>query len=493
MTVRGSAGVGRLGQTLRHAGIVLAGNGVSKGLLLASELLLAWQLGAAEFGIFSLALSLILLLAALAVFGLGFGIIQFLSGASAEGAPQKRDSIVRTGLLLVAAIGAIVGVALALLGDALARHVFEVENFAVLARLIAPVIVLEAANQAMSAAFRGLRRFRDHVLVFDLLRNLVLFGGAVLGLVVDYDVRQVLIILGAGSSCGFAVGIWKLRRFLFNRESVRHDLGHIVELMRYSRLLGLWSVLQVSANRTLLVIGGMFFAAEIVGVLAVAVRVCSVLDFFRTAINLAAQVEFADLFHTAQRKTLERLFSNLAQLLMLIVTAVGIALVVCAGPIMTSFGNEFADYYWVIWIILPVQIINIGAGPVGQILIACNKRMEVLCLSMLELGLQIIFVGLGTYFFDLIGAVVGEALRTLSYVALRQGLLRNLVGFWGFGLRQFGMAVAAVAAVAVTTWAFPISGSVDNMLVAAAAVAVYLVLVLGGEMLSRRFANVENY
>jgi O-antigen/teichoic acid export membrane protein len=326
---------------LRRTGLVMLGTGFSKGLLLVLELFIARALGAAGYGAFSLGLATLFVVANAALLGLNFGVIQYLSVHQEEQRPDLVRGVLRTSLVVTALTGVVAGAAVWLAADFLAIRVFSKPELAQALRIIALAIPFETMNQNLSAGFRGLRRFRDHVMVSDLWRNALALTAVLVLSLRKLELVPVLWVLVLGTAAATLIGLWRMREALAGNVdgSLNH---HAARLLRFSYLLIGWNLFQQLAGRGLLLLSGIFLSSADVGILSAFTRLLLLFTFFQSGINQTTPVEFARLHHLGDRAQMQRTFAGLTLALLIAGTATALPLVVAPPVLLASLVRNSA-------------------------------------------------------------------------------------------------------------------------------------------------------
>jgi len=463
---------------LRRTGLVMLGTGFSKGLLLVLELFIARALGAAGYGAFSLGLATLFVVANAALLGLNFGVIQYLSVHQEEQRPDLVRGVLRTSLVVTALTGVAAAAAVWLAADVLALRVFSKPELGPALRIVALAIPFETLNQNLSAGFRGLRRFRDHVMVSDLWRNALALTAVLVLSLRKLELVPVLWVLVLGTAAATLIGLWRMRAALAG------DAGgslnqHAARLLRFSYLLIGWNLFQQLAGRGLLLLSGIFLSSADVGILSAFTRLLLLFTFFQSGINQTTPVEFARLHHLGDRAQLQRTFAGITLALLIAATATALPLVTAPPVLLGLIGPEFSAGGWWLVPLVAAQLLNVGTGPAGQLLIACHRQREVfiasVCsgLAMLLLGV-ILMPSLG-----LPGAVLAGTATILLLTLIR------LVYLWRFervhGFHPLWMATAAggvVAAFAGTALAEWLRGVPGWLAGSALSLLLFLIAVL---------------
>ena len=399
-----------LTRMLRELRTIVAGNSFSKLCLVFVELFLARYLAANEFGLFSITLAFLVLVANLALFGFNLTIIQKLAILAAS-ETSRRLGIIQTSLLLVAAFGVAAGGLVALGAGPIASALFSKPELAAPLMVAGLIIPFETLNQAISATFRGLRLFRYYVLVLDLARNVVLALAIPLVVLFDLSATDIFWAFLIGSAAGSLIGLAKLHDAigLFHARAVTRVLA--VELLSFAYMLWLWNALQRASNRTLVVLCGIFLPASDVAVLAIAMRFADLMAFPQTSVAVTAQGEFARLFHSGNLAGLKRVFQTLCIGLVGFGTVLALPFLVDPSFILGFFGPEYAASAWILWPLTFASLVNMAVGPVGQLLISTNHRRALLVSTIIGAAVQFALVIPLMWQFGLIGAVAGKSAR----------------------------------------------------------------------------------
>ncbi len=466
---------------LRRTALVMLGTGASKVLLLVLELFIARALGAAGYGAFSLGLAMLFVVANAALLGLNFGVIQYLAVHQEEQRPDLVRGVLRTSLVVTALTGIVAALAVWLGAEALALRVFSKPELAPALRIVAIAIPFETVNQNLSAGFRGLRRFRDHVMVSDLLRNALALGAVLLLSLQKLSLEPVLWVLVLGTAAATLIGLWRMRGALAGdtEGSLNH---HAARLLRFSYLLIGWNLFQQLAGRGLLLLSGIYLSTADVGVLSAFTRLLLLFTFFQSGINQTTPVEFARLHHMGDRAQLQRTFAGITLALLIAGTATALPLVVAPPVLLGLIGPEFSAGGWWLVPLVAAQLLNVGTGPAGQLLIACHRQREVFVASLVS-GLAMLVLGVTLMpSWGLPGAVIAGTSTILLLTGIRLVYMWRLEHVHGFHTQWMAIAaggmVAALAGAVLAEWLRGVpgwlAGSAVSLLVFLAAVVLFL-------------------
>lgn len=448
---------GFIKRIFRDAATVFVGSGFSNIALVAVEFYLAAALGASSYGLFSIGFAFLIVVTAVCSIGTDFGMVQYLSIYTEKDDQEGMVSVIRVGLLTNLIVPLFAGLFTVIYADTIARDVFNKPELAPILVLIGIDMPCETMNQAFSSAFRGLRQFRNHVIALNAARNAGLLLYLPFAFATHASVTTLLWFMIAATALGT---VWNsfvlLRQMTFFRGFAR-DVSVFVEMLKFSYLLFFWQALQIATNRFLILIVGTILPAKDVGVFAVVARFLNLLNFPQSVFNATTPVEFARFNHLEDYVGLNKLFQLISLTLLIVSIVATIPIFINADLVMASFGRDYSPYGWILVALLFGKLLNVGSGPVGQVLIACRKRMTILLLSSSEIGLQFIFVLPLAAVWGMKGAAIGESIRVVLAIAVR-----NIVLYWTLRVhsvtRTFveilvaGTVVTILAMIATFEW-----------------------------------------
>jgi O-antigen/teichoic acid export membrane protein len=478
----------------RTAGVGL-GNGFSRGLFLAFELFLAVHLAATGYGQFAICLGLIVILSNISLLGLNFGLVQHLSVHQEDGDHEKVVSVAVAGLAAIAAGGAVAGLLVAVYGDWIAASLFKMPDLAPVLIVVAAIIPVEAFNHGMSAVFRGLREFRFHVLVTEGVRSAFLMVSVAFVWLMDLGLRDIVGLYLAGTSLAALAGILKLQAMLRTGAGgtavalhPRRLVAGFRGLIGFSGLLFASGIFQKIAGRGQVVLAGVFLTAGEVGAFAILVRLSILMVFFQTVVNQTTPVEFARFSHLGDGATLQHVYRRISNLLLLICFIVALPLLIEPRFVLSLIDSGYVPYAWLLVPLVMVQVLDVGTGPVGQLLISAGKQKAHLVSAVFGGAAQVGIAALLMPRIGVKGAVVAQCVAVAGIMAIRHLLAYRLLGvhvisrrFAATAAGGTGAMVAGIAAAALIGGGLP--GYALGLAIA------YLLLV--GMELNRRRGGLE--
>ena len=361
---------------------ILAGTGQSVvGLVVAilatfgTQVLITRGLGASAFGIVTLATQGALVLGFFSRFGMDMASVRRVAIDIGQGERSRVRSIVsRASVIATVASLAVAGVVFAFAGPLARGFAGDAVSEATTAfRAGAVAIPFAALVQVYLGATRGLKIMRHTLYVFWMGQP---FGWLVLILVGWVLARSVgVTTLAYAGSWAFATAaaawLWYRETRGFGSDPARP--GEVGDLLRYgaprapaalfSQLL-FWTDVFVLAR---------FASSESVGIYSAAARAAQVILLFIISVSLMFSPFVADLHARGEREKLDRLYKQLTRWTLAATLPLFIALTAAPSSALRLFGAEFGAGSTALGILLLGQLVNVGTGTVGFILIMVGR------------------------------------------------------------------------------------------------------------------------
>jgi O-antigen/teichoic acid export membrane protein len=339
------------------------------GLQFLFTLLLARFYGAAGVGVYVIGLSILVVASTIARWGLDQTSMKLVAaGVAGKNYRAAREIVVyaRNIILLTAIAGTLL---LLLLSDVLASIFFtEGEASVVFAIMGAALLPLSLAT-LFAEALRGLQRVSAYSLIHGLLIPLFsiifllftkgLFEGVIAG-AAAYLMACILVAL-------VAIPLWSRAASRLPRDESEPPLDR-AEALATSRHLAWVTIISVAMTFTETFVLGLFHEEVSVGLYAAALRLALLINFFIIAFNSILAPNFSALFRQGKLTEIETLARQ--SILLMLVPTLPVVVLFCLlpGPVLSIFGDEFAQAASALILLSLGQLVNIISGPVGILL-----------------------------------------------------------------------------------------------------------------------------
>ncbi|RME84171.1 MAG: flippase [Caldilineae bacterium] len=471
-----------IGEIARGAGVGLGGNIVFYGISYLFGILVARQVGAEQYGLYTLGVTAVSLFSRVTIVGLDRGLMRFASISRGE----QRGSALRHVAVLALVVGALTGTLGALIlwlaPDWVLRTLRWQEQSGLrpllpLLAVTVPAMTLTGIAIAGTQAFRTMRYRALVTNVFQPLLKLLaalllipLLGPQALAPVLAFILSQVLGTLLA------LYFLARLARSIPPLGDPEQALGS--KLARFSAPLFLSNVIEYLNGRTELIVLGMFLTADFSGIYNASIRLAGLGLIVLTAFNAIFSPMISDLHHRHKTGNLATLFKLVSRWIVAVAMPIFLAQMLFAPRLMSLFGPEFVGGASALRLLSLGQMVNLATGSVGIMLIMSGRTDVTFLNSLLTLVLALILDFLLVPRLGLTGAATAGALVLAVVNLVRLAEVWALLRIHPFSLpylKPFAAALpAALAGLAWNRW-LPLQ---SLLYLAAACIAVGLVYLL---------------
>jgi O-antigen/teichoic acid export membrane protein len=344
------------------------------GLSLLFNIFLARLVGVAEVGLYFIAITVVEIGATFARLGLEHVALRFVSIAHGRGDRGSMAAIYRKSLGLSA------GMAMALVLPVwlIVSHLKLGGDRAGEIQQALPLLILAIAPAAALALqaefFRAIGAPGTGAFAQSVVQPLgLLLGAAALWWLAAATFQRVVLVylLVLIASALFACAAWNRRL-----PGIWQEQGHFDTrlLLNTSLPLLLFASMNLVMSWTDVLVLGIWSKPAEIGFYGVSMRIASLSAFALTAINSVVAPQFAGLYARGEHRALARLAER-SSFWMLLAVAPGIV-VLLAFPefVLRAFGSNFEPGAWPLRILALGQLVNVGTGSVGYLLIMTGNQ-----------------------------------------------------------------------------------------------------------------------
>lgn len=471
----------------RGAGTALMGSAAGKGLLFASQIVIARLLGVEAFGLYAIGFAVVRMAEVISRAGLNTGGMRFVSiFKDRDYRGLKRVIVYSTGISFAA--GALMAAAIHLLAGDIARGIFGKPELAGAIRVFALSVPFAAGMTVAAQLLQGFHTTRHTVFVRDLVQpvsNLclvLLFYFSGLGL------SGVIYAFGLSHALALLAGIhllWKkLPGYRGRAEGVSFGVW---SLLSYSAPLLFTGVLQYFLSWTDTLMLGFLGTARDAGVYRAAAQVPFMMTLFLFASNSIYSPMVANIHAAGQMQRFARLFQLTTRWVVYATVPLFIFLLFTAKDVMMVFGAEYAEAGAAVLMVLSVgQLVNCLTGGVGYTLVMTGRQKLELANSA---GLLMLNVALNWALIPRYGALGAAYSSSISVAAINVARLAEVFALYGVSpytgrvLRILLPSLACVIALTVLDGSFSSAAKllVNMSLTAGIFLASFYFFMLGDE------------
>lgn len=436
-----------LKQVMRGGGVTLLGDSAGQGLRLLTHILLSRVLGPFSYGFYALGKSLVDVASNLATMGFKTGVMNFTAIYSGEQnkARLKGTIIAALTLPLLVSIGA--GVLIFATSSWIASQLFNKPDFADIIKAFSfslPFYTLLFIAANIARGFRNMKYYNALNNLVHPLANLILVAAL---FILGFRLGGAIIAFVLSSALSSTFGLYWIKRTFseLGLNAVDADYG-VKRILNYSL-----SVLGIGVSRTLMthtdrIMLGALASAGDVGLYSVAVLVSNKANLSLKATNAIFPPIIADLHNRGKSEQISDTFKSVTKVVLTLTLPVIIILWFAASEIMSVFGPEYVYASQVLQILCIAQLVNVGVGSVGYMLIMTGKEKVEIANSWIIVLLNIILNYLLIPLYGIIGAAVatGVSISLLNIVRLIE--VSYIHGFHPYKMSHIKTFVSGVLA-----------------------------------------------
>ncbi len=476
-----------IGQIARGAGIGLGGNAINTAISYLFGILVARQIGADQYGLYTLGVTAVTLVSRFTIAGLDRGLLRFASISRSDGQGHILRRLIATALAIGAAVG-LAGGAIMWLYPQWLLGVFNWTDKPEMVPLLRAFGIAVAPLTLIAIAIAGTQAFRTvryRALVVNVIQPLIrlplalalipLIGPLAAAPVLAFVITQ---IVGVVLSLYFLLRLERrVPRQPANPSETQTAQSHGLtrRLMRFSLPLSLANVLEYLNGRTEIIVIGIFLTAGAAGIFNAASRMAGLGLIVLTAVNAIFAPVISDLHHRAELTRLATLYKLSTRWVLLAAMPLIVVQIVFAEQFMSLFGPEFAAGAVSLQLLSLGQLVNFAVGSAGLILIMIGRSTLVAANSVLAIGLSFALDFWLIPILGLNGAALAAALALAALNLVRMAQVWRLLGMHPFSpayRKPFLAALpATLMALAWLRW-LPLR---NLLFLAAASIAVGLV------------------
>ena len=432
------------------AGVAVAGRLGGRGVQFAVQAFLATTLGPAAFGLYALGWTALRFVGLLATLGLQNAVVHFAS-AEWRRSPATVRSVTGKALWTGLVFGALVGVAFFFASDTLALSIFGKPAMAPVFRLVACALPFVVASQIVAASTRASKRVVFSVLSEDLGQPTVnLLALAVLIGLFGYGLRGATLALPVSFGASFLIGLAFLRRLLAQRAGAETEPRRrlpLRELLRYSvptALAGALGSYVIWIDRLFV---GYFRPAAELGIYQASSQLTLPFAVVLAAFNIVFAPMVVDLYAKGRHERLQELFRVSTKWGLYLCLPAFVLLLGAGRPLIgLLFGQGYSAGYPIVVILSIGQLVNVGTGAVGILLIMTGNQRRWLLITALAVAANIALSCWLVPSHGAEGAAVATSLAMGGMFLAGLVTTRRILSLWPYDPRYLKGALATAVA-----------------------------------------------
>lgn len=425
--------------------ISLSGSLIGRLIQFVAIVVISRALGPHDFGLFAQGLALLTLLATLGHLGLGEGSIKFLKIAGDNESGAVRGVLLQA-VGLSAVVGGILSAGLFFGAGMLSEKLFDDPGLAGVLRGFAISLAMTPTFMVLAHSTRATERVQHYTYLDQLIRPvslLLLFSAFhVLGWGLSGAVAAWNLAVLVGLVAASLVVLRLFREALKRHHRVRFPGLQLLSISIPALVTSFMGVIIFTSDVLVL---GIYRGSSEVGHYRAAVQVALLFPIVLHAMNAIFAPMIVRHYKDGKLDVLDELFKIGTKWGLYLVIPGFVVILLGSEAILSGlFGSEYAGAALPLIILAASQVVNVGTGSVGTILLMADRQRALVITATCFGALNVILNFALVPHFGIMGAAVGSATAIVGLFASNVVIARNSLGLWPYDRRIFKIGVAGI-------------------------------------------------
>jgi len=376
---------------------------------LAVSIFLGRTIGAEGLGIINLSFRIVQILPIVGLFGMPQVIIKEVAIARSQNDLIHIGNVMHTVYLINGIITFLLSIVVIIAAPWISENLFSEPRLTW--PLIIAVIVMTPMvfSRLFSSGLIGYKKIWQSNLV-DQTLSIAITGILLVAMwffKVPISVNRVAVAYAIGR-IGVTISIGIYWRTIYNYKNQREFIGKL--LFKTAKHLIIVSAATILFNSLDMIFLGVFENSDKVGLYSVAKRLSLLTVFFLQITNSTISPKIAALYEEGKIGEIETMVRRVTFGLMIIGASFLIIFIIFGKPILSVWGPRFTESYQILIILTFGQLVNIGTGAVGVILVMTGNEKVQKNISLTFLGLNLVLNIVLINYYGIIGAAIASTI-----------------------------------------------------------------------------------
>jgi len=398
---------------IKGAASVMTVRIVGAGIAYSLQVLLAQWLGASEYGIFAYAWVWMTILGYLAPLGMNASVVRFIPDYLSRKRWWRVKGVIHRSrqIVLFAALGfAVIGMSAVFFARELIPAYYVYPLY--IAFTCVPLFALTNLHEGMARSFGwvSLAYIPTYIVrpaVFVVAMAVLFYSGVTLN-----GTNALILALISFVLILFAQFLL-LGRYLPAEVQNARPTYHSLHWLRASFPFMLILTFQIILTDTDMIMLGGFVEPDQVAIYFASVRTANLVLFISFAVSALAVPKFAALHANAEKAELQRLVTAVVQWIFWPSLFFVIVLLIFGRPILSLFGPEFSDGYFVLALLILAHLVKAATGPIDHLLNMTGNQSATAWVLAGSGVINIFLNALLIPYFGLIGAAIATTVSII--------------------------------------------------------------------------------
>lgn len=435
--------------TAKGGSIIASGQLIAYGSRFIMAFLLARALGADQYGLYNLALSVGTIIAGVAVFGLHTALVRYVAVLTRKKDKAALWGALQFGLGTSTMISVLLSTGLFAFSYVIAEGIYHRADLAPLLQLMALIVPFMTLSTVLTGATQGFKKMHYTVIANDIALVAVRLILTVILFVIGMNAFQAVVIFGIANVTATAILFYFLHKEFSLKRNLRSATVDWREMLGYSLPVWISGLLRTFRSNIQTLLLGSFYTAAGVGIFNVAAQVNLIGRMTFNSINTSAKPLIAELYSQDDRQQMASVYQTTGRWAYTVNLPIFLTLLLFAEGILAIFGKDFVDGALALRILALSELIDVMTGICGSIIDMTGHTKLKLANSILQLVLAISLNVLLIPKWGLMGAAIGALIVNAVINLLRMGQVWYVFRMLPFNRSFFKPSLAASVALVV--------------------------------------------
>jgi O-antigen/teichoic acid export membrane protein len=379
-----------------NAAFGLGGNAAAILLRLATSLIITRALGPEIFGIYVLAIAIIIFTEMLALAGMEHAVVKFVSQFKAlDDIPRLRGTVFwSTGFTFV--LSSVLGLALFLASPFIVQRFFSQHALIDILRIMSISIPFSTLSNVFLSSLQALKLVKYKIFVWQILLPLCRLLFVSFTIAAGYQLKGIAGSYVLAIALGFIFSIFVFLKHIPEIAQKGPVIYEKKELIFFTLPLFCTGLFHTIIARADLIIMGYFLPSKMIGIYGISQRFLPLIAAPLASFNKIFAPIISDLFSQKKLKELEYEFKIVTKWVLTVGLPIFTLLIFFSKEIMSLFGSSFVAGSQAMVVLCFGQLINISTGSVGFMLMMTGRphanlfNSVLLCLINILLNIYLI-------------------------------------------------------------------------------------------------------
>ena len=439
----------------KGAGIIFVGMVIGKVLAMVNTILLARFLEPERYGLFSLGLTIVEILAIIGVFGLASGVTRFIPYYHIKNRDDKVKYTIRFSLKFSLILSAILATVLFLLSDQIACLVFKDDRLKVILQIFSIALPFYTINGIIPSIFRGFGNAKYRVLTEDIMSRIIKISAFILFVYFGYLLYGALAAFAVGTILTLGISLYLVQKKLFpifGSNIKTKDVSVGGELLSFSWPLLIGSFSYIFYTQTDRILLGFFKTSEDIGIYTVGSQISHLLTFVVPSFAFLFLPVMSELYSKKKIHDFAHLYKSTTRWIFLITLPLFLFFLFFPEEIiLLLFGSSYVSGATVLRILALAFFVSASVGLTWDTLLAMGKTKFVMITqgtgAVTNIALNVLLIPP----FGIEGAAIGTACGIIIMNIMQLVVIHHSIKFHPYDRQYLKISVISILVMLLIT------------------------------------------